>query len=193
MDPRHCQADVLRRDLAGHRVRCGNRLRCAGSQPLTEESARADTAAIYSPNNSTIFVTDRAHRVIISDMSDALFLCRNARSFLASARLPMLSSDGRIYYLAISMELSLKAYLRLAGWSDEDTRVLVRHDLTKASELAAALGLNIPEADCVAVISSRYANGGFRHPPSINWGRSFVRAATSHALTLNNHVARCLV
>lgn len=125
-------------------------------------------------------------------MSDAFFLCRNARCFLANARLPMLSSDCRIYYLAISIELSLKAYLRLAGWSDDDTRLLVRHDLIKASELATALGLNVPKADGVAVISSRYANGGFRHPPSIEWGRSFVRTTTSHALTLNNRVARCL-
>lgn len=125
-------------------------------------------------------------------MSDVLFLCRNARSFFANARLPTLSSDDRIYYLAISIELSLKAYLRLAGWSDHDTRLLVRHDLTKASQFAAALGLDVPEADCVKVISSRYANGGFRHPPSIKRGQPFVRAATSHALALNNRVARCL-
>ena len=125
-------------------------------------------------------------------MSDALFLCRNARSFFASARLPTLSSDDRIYHLAISIELSLKAYLRLAGWSDDDTRLLVRHDLTKATQFAAALGLDVPESECVKVISSRYVNGGFRRPPSIKWGRSFVRATTSHALALNDRVARCL-
>lgn len=125
-------------------------------------------------------------------MSDALFLCRNARSFLACSGLPTLSSDDRIYYLAISIELSLKAYLRLAGWSDDDTRLLVRHDLTKASQFAGALGLDAPEAECVKVISSRYVNGGFRRPPSIKWGRPFVRATTSHALALNNRVARCL-
>ncbi len=125
-------------------------------------------------------------------MSDASFLCRNARSFFAISRLPTLSSDDRIYYLAISIELSLKAYLRLAGWSDDDTRLLVRHDLTKASQFAAALGLDVREADCVKAISSRYASGGFRHPPSIKWERSFVRAMTFHALTLNNRVARCL-
>lgn len=125
-------------------------------------------------------------------MSDALFLCRNARSFFASARLPTLSSDDRIYYLAISIELSLKAYLRLAGWSDDDTRLLVRHDLTKASQFAAALGLDVPVAECVKVISSRDVNGRLRHAPSIKWGRPFVRATTSHALALNNRVARCL-
>ena len=125
-------------------------------------------------------------------MSSALFLCRNARSFFASSGLPTLTSDDRIYYLAISIELSLKAYLRWAGWSDDDTRLLVRHDLTKASQFAAALGLDVPEAECVKVISSRYVNGGFRRPPSIIWGRPFVRATTSHALALNDRVARCL-
>lgn len=125
-------------------------------------------------------------------MSDAMFLCRNARRFLDTAKVSMRPSDNQIYFLAISIELSLKAYLRLAGWSDDDTRLLVRHDLRKASEYAAALGLDVPQADCVKVISSHYATGGFRRPPSITWQRSFVRATTTHAITLNNRVARCL-
>ena len=129
---------------------------------------------------------------MISNMSEAVFLCRNARHFLDSARASMLPSDNRIYYLAISIELSLKAYLRLAGWSDDDTRLLVRHDLAKASDFAAALGLDVPEADCLKLIGPRYAKGGFRHPPSINWAPSFVRATTTHALALNDRVARCL-
>lgn len=109
-----------------------------------------------------------------------------------TAKVSMLPNDNQIYFLAISIELSLKAYLRLAGWSDDDTRLLVRHDLRKASENAAALGLDVPQADCVKVISSRYATGGFRRPPSITWRRSFVRATTAHAITLNNRVARCI-
>lgn len=125
-------------------------------------------------------------------MADASFLCHNARRFLDVATLPAVLNDHRVYYLAISIELSLKAYLRHAGLSDDQTRLMVRHNLVKGSELAAALGLDVPMTNCVPVLGRHYATGGFRRAASLQWPRLFVRAATSYALTLNDRVARCL-
>jgi hypothetical protein len=56
---------------------------------------------------------------------------RNARGFLEGAE------DGRFpeitrYFLAIAIELSLKAYLLHRGISDDWNRIHIRHDLRKA-------------------------------------------------------------
>lgn len=127
---------------------------------------------------------------------DALFLCRNARSFFnVPTRAGIIDSDQRLYFVAISIELSLKAYLRRAGMSDDETRKLVRHDLFKASRLAASLGLDLPEvshAAVVRIIGPRYASGGFRRPPSIHWPPLFVGVASFNAFDLNERVSRCL-
>lgn len=127
---------------------------------------------------------------------DVLFLCENARNFY---RLPVsttaLDSDQSLYFLAISIELSLKAYLRHAGMTDDETRQLVRHDLSKASQFATERGFDPPkliETEMIEIISRRYASGGFRRPPTCVWPRAFVKAATALAVDLNMRVDLCL-
>ena len=127
---------------------------------------------------------------------DARFLCQNARDFY---RLPVgtsaLDSDQSLYFLAISIELSLKAYLRHTGMTDDETRRLVRHDLSKASRFAAERGFDPPmliETEMIEVISRRYASGGFRRPSACFWPRAFVKAATALAVDLNMRVDLCL-
>jgi len=126
---------------------------------------------------------------------DALFLCQNAREFY---RLPVsatLGHDQSLYFLAISIELSLKAYLRHTGMTDDETRQLVRHDLSKGFRFAVERGFDPPElieTEMIEVISRRYACGGFRRPPTCVWRCAFVKAATAFAVDLNMRVALCL-
>jgi hypothetical protein len=136
----------------------------------------------------------------MSDRNDreALFLCRNASSFLdAGGRAPAVDDrDQRLYFVAISIELSLKAYLRRAGMTDEETRRLVRHDLFKASRLAASLGLDLLQPTHTAIIHTigrRYATGGFRRLPAVRWPSDFVAIASLHAADLNQRVRTCLI
>jgi hypothetical protein len=127
---------------------------------------------------------------------DAFFLCRNARMFYdLPVSTTTLDSDQRLYFLAISIELSLKAYLRHTGMTDDETRQLVRHDLSKAFMIAAERGLDPPkriETEMIEVISRRYATGGFRRPPTCVWPRAFVKAASALAVSLNTRVELCL-
>jgi HEPN domain-containing protein len=139
------------------------------------------------------------HEMFDRNNREALFLCRNASSFLDASRRALVTDDDgdqRIYFVAISIELSLKAYLRRAGMTDEETRRLVRHDLFKASRLAAALGLDLIQPTHTAIIHSigrRYGNGGFRRLPAVCWPSHFVATASLHAADLNQRVRTCLV
>lgn len=68
---------------------------------------------------------------------------RNAAGFheAAEAALPRHSEATR-YFLAIAIELALKAHLLHRGISDDWNRVYLRHDLTKALRFARRAGFN---------------------------------------------------
>lgn len=68
---------------------------------------------------------------------------RNATGFLegAEAALPRHPEATR-YFLAIAIELALKAYLLDLGISDDWNRVYLRHDLVKALRFARRGGFN---------------------------------------------------
>jgi hypothetical protein len=78
---------------------------------------------------------------------------RNPRGELATSRLARAEEFGRTatlgavvsepiaYAQAITIELALKSYLMTRGWSDERTRVDLRHDLAGALDAAEAAGL----------------------------------------------------
>lgn len=68
---------------------------------------------------------------------------RNAAGFLegAEAALPRHSEATR-YFLAIAIELALKAYLLDRGLSDDWNRVNLRHDLAKTLRFARLAGFD---------------------------------------------------
>lgn len=72
----------------------------------------------------------------------ATFRC-NAAGFheAAEAALPRHPEVTR-YFLAIAIELALKAYLLHRGISDDWNRVYLRHDLSKALRFARRAGFN---------------------------------------------------
>ena len=66
------------------------------------------------------------------------------------------------YYLAISIELGLKAYLLHRGITDQWNRVHLRHDLAKAVKCVRRAGLkDIPDgiSDLADVLGPLYASG----------------------------------
>jgi hypothetical protein len=69
-----------------------------------------------------------------------------AEDFGRTATLGAVVSEPIVYAQAVSIELALKAFLLSRGWSDERTRVELRHDLTRALVAAEAAGL-APDAD----------------------------------------------
>jgi hypothetical protein len=96
--------------------------------------------------------------------SPSHYLLENAASFLVGAR-HLSSSDDRhsreivLHHVACAIELSLKAYLRFRGWSDDRCRLEIRHDLTKALKAAGGLGLRPSHPDLpglTAVLSPYY-------------------------------------
>ena len=72
--------------------------------------------------------------------------------------------DSRqVYYLAIAIELALKAYLIQRGITDDWNRIHLRHDLNKALRCARMAGLrHLPEGlpQLITVLSPLYASGG---------------------------------
>lgn len=98
-----------------------------------------------------------------TDRHLAAVFCENARSFHAMARIQRDRHGGTsAYYLAIAIELGLKAYLLHRGITDEWNRVQVRHDLTKALKCARRAGLNeVPEGlpRLAEALSPLYATG----------------------------------
>lgn len=77
---------------------------------------------------------------------------RNATGFLESAEagVPRFPEMTR-YFLAIAIELSLKAYLLHRGISDDWNRVHIRHDLIKALRCARRAGLKEPTDGLVQI------------------------------------------
>ena len=90
--------------------------------------------------------TDRTDRQLAS----AFF--RNATGFHESAEAAVQRfPDMTRYFLAIAIELSLKAYLLHRGISDDWNRVHIRHDLIKALRCARRAGLNAPPDGLVQI------------------------------------------
>ena len=98
-----------------------------------------------------------------ADRHLAAAFCENARSFHAMARSQRDRHGGAAgYYLAIVIELSLKAYLLHRGITDRWNRDHVRHDLTKALKCVRRAGLTeVPTgiAPLIEVLSPLYASG----------------------------------
>lgn len=98
-----------------------------------------------------------------TDLHLAAAFCENARSFHAMARSHRDRHGGpSAYYLAIAIELGLKAYLLYRGISDQWNRTHVRHDLTKALKCVRRAGFKgVPEGipQLAEVLSPLYASG----------------------------------
>lgn len=91
----------------------------------------------------------------------ALSLTR-AQDFHQSARLGMWIAQGpALHLLAIACELGLKAFLLAHGWSDDECRKEIRHDLGRALKEARQLGLAVPRHaldDIVMILGPAYAS-----------------------------------
>ena len=105
-------------------------------------------------------------------------LLTNAAGFLAGAQ--HLSRDDRhsreilLHQIACAIELSLKSFLQSRGWSDEQCRLEIRHDLTKALDAAEGLGFRPSYPDLhplVAILSPYYCRHRIRdlaaHEPAL--------------------------
>ncbi len=69
------------------------------------------------------------------------------------------------YHSAIAIELGLKAYLLHRGFSDDWTRVWLRHDLSKALRCVRIVGFEgVPDglAELAAVLGPLYGSGSLR-------------------------------
>lgn len=98
-----------------------------------------------------------------TDRHLAVAFCENARSFHAMARDQRDRRGGTsAYYLAIAIELGLKAYLLHRGVTDQWNRVNIRHDLTKALKCVRRAGFKgVPEGipQLAEALSPLYASG----------------------------------
>lgn len=98
-----------------------------------------------------------------TDRHLAAAFCGNARSFHEMARSQRDRHGGTsAYYLAIAIELGLKAYLLDRGITDQWNRVHLRHDLTKALKCVRRAGLkDVPGGvrELADVLSPLYACG----------------------------------
>lgn len=90
-------------------------------------------------------------------------LAGNARAFREMAKAGGSEINGsRSYFLAIAIELALKAYLLQRGITDDWNRVHLRHDLNKALRCARMAGLrHLPDGlpQLIAALSPLYASG----------------------------------
>lgn len=100
------------------------------------------------------------------DRALARAFVRNARAFHEMGQAAGgWSGCSSAYYLAIAIELGLKAYLLHRGFSDDWTRVWLRHDLSKALRCVKILGFEAaPEgiAELSAVLGPLYGSGALR-------------------------------
>lgn len=105
-------------------------------------------------------VTSRS-RQTYRDLAAAF--CANARSFYEMARRQRNRHTGTsAYYLAIAIELGLKAYLLHRGITDRWNRVHLRHDLSKALRCVRRAGLkDIPDgiSELADLVGPLYASG----------------------------------
>ncbi|WP_299015129.1 hypothetical protein [uncultured Caulobacter sp.] len=118
-----------------------------------------------------------------ADRSLATTFRRNASGFhqAAETALPRYPELTR-YFLAIAIELSLKAYLLQRGITDDWCRVHLRHDLVKALRSARRAGLsNVPTAlpELAALLSPYYRVHAMSHMApdaiaSVCWSQACV-------------------
>ena len=114
-------------------------------------------------------------------------LLKNAAGFLAGAE--HLSRDDHhsneipLHHIACAIELSLKSFLQSRGWSDEQCRLEIRHDLTKALDAAEGLGFHPSSPDLhplVAILSPYYCRHRIRdlaaHEPALFSPQQALRA-----------------
>lgn len=105
-------------------------------------------------------------------------LLKNAAGFLAGAqhqsRDDNHSREILLHQIACAIELSLKSFLQSRGWSDEQCRLEIRHDLTKALDAAEELGFRPSYPDLhplVAILSPYYCRHRIRdlaaHEPAL--------------------------
>lgn len=71
---------------------------------------------------------------------------QRAEEFGSGAASRAVASEPTAYGQSVAIELALKSYLLSWGWSDERTRVELRHDLVRALDAAEAADLP-PDAD----------------------------------------------
>jgi hypothetical protein len=95
-----------------------------------------------------------------ADLALAATFRRNAAGFHQVAQAVLTRHhEGTRYFLAISIELALKAYLLDRGISDDWNRVYLRHDLVKALRYARRAGFTAVPAqlpELAALLSPYY-------------------------------------
>jgi HEPN domain-containing protein len=76
----------------------------------------------------------------------AEFLHERAKSFADGARFALARGheDVGLYECCIAIELALKSITASHGWSDDDNRTMIRHDLKEARRVVARLGRHVP-------------------------------------------------
>jgi hypothetical protein len=118
------------------------------------------------PEHQRIPFRERRWRQRPPESRLAIAFARNARGFHAMAW----TDDDRVgaqaaYHSAIAIELSLKAYLLNRGFSDDWTRVWLRHDLSKALRCVRMLGFEgVPDGigELAVVLGPLYGSGALR-------------------------------
>jgi hypothetical protein len=129
----------------------------------------------------------------------ARHLIDTAQHFLQSAdtcRGPM-TTDQLYYWTAISIELALKAWLSLNGFTDDRLRRTVGHDLALARNMAINEGLSFPDAAeaVLALVHPLYMQGGFRRPNDVEWPVALLAQTlpvlTNFYNTISDTIARC--
>ena len=95
-----------------------------------------------------------------ADRPLAVTFRRNAAGFHQGAEAVLTRHhEGACYFLAIAIELALKAYLLDRGISDDWNRVYLRHDLVKALRFARRAGFTAVSAqlpELAALLSPYY-------------------------------------
>ncbi len=115
-----------------------------------------------------------------ADRSLAATFRRNAAGFHAAAEAAPQHPEAARYFLAIAIELALKANLLHRGISDDWNRVYLRHDLSKALRFARRAGFNgVPAAlpELAALLGPYYqVHAISRMPPeaiaSVCWSQA---------------------
>lgn len=121
----------------------------------------------------------------------ALAFIRNARSFHEMGQDARRRTAGSsAYYIAIAIELGLKAYLLHRGISDQWNRIHVRHDLSKALRCVGMAGLRdvpygIPQL--VDALTQHYASGALARAlkePGLTMAPGVADNVITHLLNL---------
>jgi hypothetical protein len=139
------------------------RLRVAERLLPAEENAAVHALIAGAVRDLTVMQKRAPGRQRQCDRHLAATFCKNARSFLAMARSQTArSEEASPYYLAIAIELGLKAYLLHRGIADHWNKIHIRHDLIKALRCVRRAGLkDLPEGirELSHVLSPLYASG----------------------------------